>query len=248
MATGEDLDDESQSERAEREPACRQLSYLETSNESKRRKRTGVLLILAGIVLAVLAWSAASFFRTFDGGSANSNYWGTAQTQSCEQLGPLSRMGVGSWWDCSARVQWSDQTEGTVEFKGSELTPSDIGKPVRVTAENNSNHSTDYYRDTTRPLWVLFIASTVAVFAFLIGSIGMAAMRFIPFHRWLLIDKKKFLKTQRQYQQEGRTLPTSSQAQSPQGSEQYPPPQPPPYRPGPRQQPPAGYGNGADHK
>lgn len=231
------MPEETEEETAARKEQCKQLAALETTGERSRRRLRGVLYLVSGLVLAVVLWSASSWFLSIQGGPANSATSAVATTKSCERSGPISTSGIGSWWDCTALVKGpSGKGEGeVVEFHRSELTPSDIGKQVRITSDSatRSNSSVEY-RDTERPLWLLHIISLGGVVASLLAGLGLAAMRLLPLQDWLEIDKKKFLKIQNQYEREGRILPTSSQA-PPRASEQYPPPPPPPYQPGPGQ-------------
>lgn len=230
--------EETEEEAAARKQQCKALAALETRGERSRRRLGGALCLVAGLISAVVLWSASSWFLSIQGGPANSATSAVAVTQSCERSGPISTSGIGSWWNCSALVKGpSGQSAGElVEFQRSELTPADIGKQVRVTAESATrSNSSVSYRDTERPLWILHMASLCGSFASLLVGVGFTAMRLLPLHDWMEIDKRKFLKIQRQYEREGRILPTSSQAPPPQASEQYPPPPPPPYQPGPGQ-------------
>ncbi|MFI6300728.1 DUF6346 domain-containing protein [Amycolatopsis thailandensis] len=77
-----------------------------------------------------------------------------AYATSCEEVGPISRGGFGYYWMCVAEVDTSvsgkyDELK-TVRFGLNELTPADIGKPVKVIKSKGK-----YQRDVERhvPWW-----------------------------------------------------------------------------------------------
>lgn len=197
------------------------IGALESPGERIRRRVVGVLYLVVCLVLSVGAWSAGWMFTSLPGSSAQSEVWGTAETQSCEQTGPITLYGVGYWWNCTADVRWYGQSPETVTVKGSELTPEDIGKQVRVTSKdfgNNYDHddSAQVYSDTTRPFWFMNVVMWVVI-AVLVGVAAASGLprAFFPLSEWFDLDKKKALKYWRKYEREGRLPPELAREKPP---------------------------------
>lgn len=230
---------ESEADKAARKAEARSLAAHETRTEWARRRLAGITYLIAGVILVVGIWSLISVFQGISGGPANSERSATATATSCEHVGPVSRFGFGYWWTCYADVQWPNQNTSAsdVPFYTSELTPADIGKPVKVTPESTDNRGGGslWYTDTTRPLWFMTFISYFAIFAVGLYFLVHGLARVISLHTRLELDNGVRGKYREFYEREGRILPTSSQAPPPQASEQYPPPPPPPYQPGPGQ-------------
>ncbi|MCP3800489.1 DUF6346 domain-containing protein [Allokutzneria sp. A3M-2-11 16] len=103
----------------------------------KRRKAgwtrlTGTLLLV--VVVGALGYLLANTALTANRlpNPSASDLRGTAVTQSCADVGPVSSNGFGTYARCTAEVSWENGTRETREFDGSELTAKDVGQPVRV--------------------------------------------------------------------------------------------------------------------
>lgn len=199
------------------------LGALETSGERLRRRGVGLLYLVVCLVLSVGAWSAGWLFTSLSGGPAESEVWGTAETRSCEQTGPVTLYGVGHWWNCTAEINWYGQSQSpeTVTVKGSELTPQDVGKQVRVTSKDfgktyDHDDSAQVYRDTTRPFWFMNVVMWVVI-AVLVGVAAVSGLprAFFPLSEWFNLDKKKALKYWKKYEREGRLTPELARQQPP---------------------------------
>lgn len=210
------------------------LGALESRGERLKRRAAGVIIVLSCMILSVGAWSAGWLFTSLPGGSAESEFWGTAETRSCEQAGPITLYGVGYWWNCTADVSWygKSQPPETVTVKGSELTPEDVGNQVRVTSHDfgttYDHDSADVYRDTTRPFWFMNVVMWVAI-AVLVGIAAVSGITraFFSLPEWFDLDKKKAAKYWAKYEREGR-LPPELARQTPPHVEpdpDFPPPQ-----------------------
>lgn len=237
MANNDEENQESEAEKAARKAECQALAEHETPVEGRRRRLTGVTYLLAGIIAILLLWSLSVVCKTLPGGPANSEQQAIAQATSCEQVGPISRYGLGYWSICQADVRWpgGEPTQGVTFYK-SELTQEDVGKQVAVTQESTDNRGGDHWvRDTTRPLDFAAIVLYIAIVAVGLYSLVNGLARVISLGTRLELDNGVRKRYREFYEREGRILPTSSQASPPQASEQYPPPPPPPYQPGPGQ-------------
>ncbi len=236
---------ESEADKAARKAEAQALSAHETPTEQIRRRLAGSIYLIAGVILVLVIWSLIAVFQSVPGGPANSQQSATATATSCDQVGPVGRFGFGYWWTCHADVRWPNQNTPVqdVPFYTSELTPADIGKPTQVTPESTDNRGGGslWYTDTTRPLWFMGIISYFAIVVTILYFAAHGLARLLPLSTRLELDKNVRARYRDFYQREGRIPPTS---QARQASEQYPPP--PPYQPGPGQQPPTGFGNGSD--
>lgn len=184
------------------------LASMETPGERRERRLSGALSLCAGLLLAAGSWTASTAATHVHGGPAISSHWGSAVARSCESVGPVSGSGIGYWWRCTADVEWNGSAaqRGQVRFGGSELTPDDIGKTVRVTAEGGEagSASATYLRDTTHPLRRLGTTLAVVSFLILFGFAGAAVLRLAPLSIRLGVDKKFAARLAEQYRIEGR--------------------------------------------
>ena len=231
MATADEQLNKNKSARKEQ---YKKLGALETPAERARRRLTGVLVLVVCLVLSVGAWSAGWWFTSLPGGSAESDTWGTAETRSCEPTGPITLYGVGYWWNCTAEVKWHGKPPAeTVIVKGSELTPEDIGKQVRVMSKNfgqpnDHDDNAVVYSDTTRPFWFLNIVMWGGIAVLLgIAAISGTTRAFFPLSEWFDIDKDKAAKYWAKYERDGRLPPELARQKPPheEPESDFPPPQ-----------------------
>lgn len=102
--------------------------------------RVGVTLRLLHVLLwfaiALAIFMVALTVFNWGGDTVDDNdLRGTAVAQSCERIGPVSRFGFGRHWECRADVRWDNGTASRSTARKSQLTPADIGRPVRVVEE-----------------------------------------------------------------------------------------------------------------
>lgn len=213
-------DEKTDPDKAARKAQYEALGALEARGERLKRRIVGATILIVCLVLSVGAWSAGWLFTSLSGGPADSEIWGTAETRSCEQSGPITLYGVGYWWNCTADVNWNGQSSQTLSFKGSELTPADIGKQVRVTSvqlkEAHDTHGAEPYRDTTRPFWFMNVVMWVVI-AVLVGIAAASGLprAFFPLSEWFGINNKKALKYWKKYEREGRLPPELARQEPP---------------------------------
>lgn len=213
-------DEKTDPDKAARKEQYEAIGSIETPRERLKRRFLGILILVVCLLSIVGAWSAGWRFTSISGGSAESEVWGTAKTRSCEPNGPITLYGVGYWWTCTADVNWNGQSSQTLTFKGSELTPADIGQQVRVTSvqlkEAHDTRGAEPYRDTTRPFWFMNVVMWVFI-AILVGVAGASGVprAFFPLSEWFDLDKKKALKYWRKYEREGRLPPELAREKPP---------------------------------
>jgi uncharacterized protein DUF6346 len=97
-----------------------------------------VKMLLAAVVAAgtgfVLVLVFATVFNLYKG--TRSGYLGpeehpaVARVGACERLGPVSRDGIGYWWQCHAAVRVADGRVVNTVVDRSILTPADAGRAV----------------------------------------------------------------------------------------------------------------------
>jgi hypothetical protein len=125
-----------------------------------------VTLVLVPVVAGV--WTVMSWSVSVHGAEnpSSKSTWGIAHATSCEQLGPISRGGIGYYWVCRGTVDWvrgSNYNRTTSETFGlDELTPAEIGKPVRVREKSGPSRTDqsapEVVRETERPYeWVGYV-------------------------------------------------------------------------------------------
>ncbi len=95
-------------------------------------------MLLAAVVAAgtgfVLLLVFATVFNLYKG--TRSGYLGpeehpaVARVGACERLGPVSRDGIGYWWQCHATVRVADGRVINTVVDRSILTPADAGRAV----------------------------------------------------------------------------------------------------------------------
>ncbi|WP_410576240.1 DUF6346 domain-containing protein [Amycolatopsis sp. lyj-108] len=90
-----------------------------------------------GVFLYVLiCWTLIGRGMAVDGEEGTSKFVDMATATACEEIGPLSIAGLGYYWICDIEVRpyssFSEQKVLTARSFPDELTPADIGKPVRV--------------------------------------------------------------------------------------------------------------------
>lgn len=159
-------------------------------------------MAVAGIIIGLLSYTAALMLMHQHGGPGDAANPVTVITEDCEQYGPISRAGLGYWWECTA-----GEVDGskTVHTSSSELTPDDIGKLVDVYAKSKgAGHPEHYYRDVEHPLHGVGIAVGTVGLLVVIGLLGNAFMRLIPQSLRLETDKKHAERLREKYRQDGR--------------------------------------------
>ncbi|WP_410662762.1 DUF6346 domain-containing protein [Amycolatopsis sp. lyj-84] len=120
---------------------------------------------LAVIVVLVFlgAWTAVAQGTSRLGPERPGPARALAYAMSCDEVGPISRGGLGYYWMCTAEVDTNvsgkyDELK-TVRFGLNELTPADIGKPVKVIGSKGK-----YRRDVERQVpWWAFAPIVAAV-------------------------------------------------------------------------------------
>jgi hypothetical protein len=91
-------------------------------------------VVAAGVAVVLLLVFATTLFNLYKGTRAG--YLGpqerpaVAMAGTCERLGPVSRDGIGFWWQCHATVRVSDGRVITTVVDRSILTPADAGHTV----------------------------------------------------------------------------------------------------------------------
>lgn len=255
----DDPDQLSPAEKAVQDKAAKALAAPQTRSEDVRRRLLGIGLLICTLVFGLGAWTLGAVFRNVvSTGPIEDENASVAVATSCEQLGPVSRFGFGYWWECTADVSSANGGSTTAEeFHGSELTPADIGKPVRVAAESTGSGTSEYLlmRNTTRPLaFMQFVVIFVAFLPFLYLLI-QGLSRVLPLWMELTIDKDRYRKYYAKYVREGRlSAQAAVDLTPPKKKEDEPPPPPPPgvpidppppapYQAGPGQHPPTNFGN-----
>lgn len=182
-------------------PPPAELAKYESSGERFRRILPGIAMTLVGLVAIPLLWTGMFMARSYHGEPREEGAPQTAITQSCEQHGPVSRLGIRYWWECTAELDDGDR----VTLNNSELTPADVGEPVEVySATRNVGGSTYYYRNVERPLWWLSVATPFVGGVVVIALFGNAFMRLVPQSIRLETDKKHADKLREQYRRDGR--------------------------------------------
>ncbi|WP_344129874.1 DUF6346 domain-containing protein [Saccharopolyspora halophila] len=76
---------------------------------------------------------------------------GTALATACERVGPLSRSGLGWYWQCEGKITWQDGKQGTSTFTGSDLTPSNKTEPAPVAWREIRNRGHQITVEKPRP-------------------------------------------------------------------------------------------------
>ncbi|WP_152546879.1 DUF6346 domain-containing protein [Amycolatopsis orientalis] len=107
------------------------------------------VLIYALICWTLIGRGMVSHGEEETGGSAD-----MATVKTCEEIGPLSSAGIGYYWVCDIEVRpyssrFSEKVVAARSFPD-ELTPADIGKPVRV-KELGRYYARDFKSDL--PWW-----------------------------------------------------------------------------------------------
>ncbi|WP_410601527.1 DUF6346 domain-containing protein [Amycolatopsis sp. lyj-90] len=103
-----------------------------------------------------------------------------AYATSCDEVGPISRGGLGYYWMCTAEVDTNvsgkyDELK-TVRFGLNELTPADIGKPVKVIGSKGK-----FRRDVERHLpWWAVVPSVAAFVGAVLWAHRVRQRRFRP--------------------------------------------------------------------
>lgn len=255
----DDPDKLSPAKKAAQDKAAKALAAPQTRSEDVRRRLLGIGLLVCTLVFGLGVWTLGAVFRNVvSTGPIEDETAPVAVATSCEQLGPVSRFGFGYWWECTADVSSANGGSTTAEeFHGSELTPADIGKPVRVTAESTGSGASEYLmmRNTTRPLaFMQFVVIIVAFLPFLYLLI-QGLSRVLPLWMELTIDKDRYRKYYAKYVREGRLSPQEvidltppkkkeeDEPPSPPAGVPVDPPPPAPHQGGTGQQPPTNLDN-----
>jgi hypothetical protein len=119
-----------------------------------RTRRWWIVHVTAQVVLRafVLVILYAAFVNTgslaADGSITNR---GTALATGCERVGPVSRSGLGWYWQCQARITWQDGTRSESSFTGSDLTPRNMTEPAPVVWREIENRGHQITVEKPRP-------------------------------------------------------------------------------------------------
>ncbi|RSN36838.1 hypothetical protein DMC61_01780 [Amycolatopsis sp. WAC 04169] len=111
--------------------------------------------VAVGVFLyALICWTLLGRGIVSHGEEGTSEFVDVATAKSCEEIGPLSIAGIGYYWVCDIEVRpysaGSRQEVVTARSYPDELTPADIGQPVRV-KELGKYYARDFKSDV--PWW-----------------------------------------------------------------------------------------------
>ncbi|WP_181776649.1 DUF6346 domain-containing protein [Amycolatopsis pittospori] len=103
---------------------------------------------------ALISWTLIGRGIVADGEEGTSKFVDMATAKTCDEIGPLSFAGIGYYWVCEIEVRpYSSGSKQEVAMARSfpgELSPADIGKPVRV-KEFGRYYARDFKSDV--PWW-----------------------------------------------------------------------------------------------
>lgn len=109
---------------------------------------------LGVLIYALICWTLIGRGIVSDGEEGTGGLADMATAKTCEEVGPLSIAGIGYYWVCDIEVRpySSRYSENVVAARSfpDELTPADIGKPVRV-KEVGRYYARDFKSDV--PWW-----------------------------------------------------------------------------------------------
>ncbi|MFC7343768.1 DUF6346 domain-containing protein [Saccharopolyspora griseoalba] len=109
---------------------------------------------------------------------------GTAIATDCERVGPVSRSGLGWYWQCDAEITWSDGSKDTSSFTSSDLTPRNRTEPAPVAWRevDNSGHMITVER--AKPFAGFGWAVTMPLFGAVLMGVELPRLQSVFADQW----------------------------------------------------------------
>ncbi|GAB1641464.1 DUF6346 domain-containing protein [Krasilnikovia sp. MM14-A1259] len=171
------LEAELDREEAERKAAASDPSAVVVRGREGSAMRSAVFLIGLVALAVILIGSSITLIRLAGRDYTDATRTGRAAVDACNQHGPITNRGFGSWYRCSATITWDDGAASRLTVDAV-FTPSDIGTEVRVGDLGQYRTSKQLAREDTPPRpWLTWIGFLVGFLGALPGLLAVLIIR-----------------------------------------------------------------------